>query len=120
MRSRPARPARRSRRPAAWARGWRSASRSAPPLPGFPGGSSAGRSRSRRRPVLAAEHLEAELLLRHLSRVIADDLAFVDEEAPVGEGEDLRELERDEQDRAALVALLHQPAVEVLDRADVE
>ena len=34
--------------------------------------------------------------------------------------EDLVELERDEQHRPALVALLDQPAVDELDRADVE
>ena len=41
-------------------------------------------------------------------------------EDPVGEGEDLLELERHEQDGASLVALLDQPAVHELDRADVE
>ena len=68
----------------------------------------------------AAEHLEPDLLLRHLARVLADDLALVDHEDPVREREDLVELERDEQDRAALVALGDEPPVEVLDRADVE
>ena len=51
---------------------------------------------------------------------LADDLALVDDEDPVGEREDLLELERDEQDRAALVALLDQAPVDELDRADVE
>src|SRR5579884_1229399 len=52
--------------------------------------------------------------------MLADDLALVEDEDPVGEREDLVELERDEQDRAALVALGDQPPVQVLDRADVE
>ena len=47
-------------------------------------------------------------------------LALVDDEDPVGEREDLVELERDEQDRPALVALLDEPPVDELDRADVE
>ena len=48
------------------------------------------------------------------------DLALVDDEDPVGEREDLVELERDEQDRAALVALLDEPPVHELDGAHVE
>src|SRR5205823_12326629 len=70
--------------------------------------------------LLSTEHLEPDLLFRHLARVLADDLALVDDEDAVGERQDLLELERDEQDRAALVALRHQPAVKVLDGADVE
>ena len=53
-------------------------------------------------------------------RVLADDLALVDDEDAVGERQHLLELERDEQDRAPLVALLDEPPVQVLDRADVE
>ncbi len=68
----------------------------------------------------AAGHRDAELLLGRGRRELADDLALVHDEDPVGEREDLLELERDEQDRAALVALLDQPAVDELDRADVE
>ena len=49
-----------------------------------------------------------------------DDLAFEDDEDAIGEREDLLELERDEQDRPALVALLDQATVDELDRADVE
>ena len=74
----------------------------------------------RRAPPLHAEHLEADLLLRYRALVPPDDLALVEDEDAVGEREDLLELERHEQDRAALVALGHEPPVEVLDRADVE
>ena len=49
-----------------------------------------------------------------------DDLALVDDEDPVGERQDLVELEGDEQDGAALVPLLDEAAVDELDRADVE
>ena len=52
--------------------------------------------------------------------MLADDLALVDDEDAVRERQDLVQLERDEQDRSALVALGDEPAVEVLDRADVE
>ena len=41
-------------------------------------------------------------------------------EDPVGEREDLLQLERDEQHGPALVALLDEAAVDELDRADVE
>ena len=47
-------------------------------------------------------------------------IALEDDEDPVGEREDLLQLERDEQDGPALVALLDEPAVDELDRADVE
>ena len=70
--------------------------------------------------LLPAEHLEPDLLLGDLAGVLADDLALVQDEDPVGEREDLVELERDEQDRPALVALRDDPPVQVLDRADVE
>ena len=46
--------------------------------------------------------------------------SLVHDEDAVGEREHLVELERDEQDRAALVALGDEPPVHVLDRADVE
>ena len=59
---------------------------------------SSGRLRSR----AAAGHREAELLLGRGRRELADDPALVDDEDAVGEREDLLELERDEQDRAAL------------------
>ena len=68
----------------------------------------------------AARHQDAELLLGRGRRELADDLALVDDEDPVGEREDLLELERDEQDAAALVALLDEAPVHELDRADVE
>ena len=71
-------------------------------------------------PCAAAEHLEADLLFGRGARVLADDPALVDDEDPVGERQDLVQLERDEQDRATLVALLDEPPVEVLDRAHVE
>src|SRR4051812_35018962 len=67
-----------------------------------------------------AEHLEADLLLGDVGAVLADDLTLVDDEDPVGEREDLVELERDEQDRAPFVTLLDEPPVQELDRADVE
>src|SRR5687768_6842277 len=69
---------------------------------------------------LPAEHLHADLLLRHAVRVLGHDPALVDDQDAVGEGEDLLELERDEENRPPLVALLHEAAVEVLDRADVK
>ena len=68
----------------------------------------------------AAEHLEPDLLLGHVGRVLAHDLALVHHQDPVRERQDLVELQRDQQDRAAFVALLHETAVEVLDRAHVE
>ena len=49
-----------------------------------------------------------------------DDLALVHDEDAVGEREHLVELQGDEQDRAALVALFDEAAVQVLDRSDVE
>src|SRR4249919_1853591 len=77
-------------------------------------------ARSRGGPFLQADHLEADLLLRDGAFVPAHDLALVEDEDAIREREDLIELERHEQDRAPLVALVHEPAVEVLDRADVE
>src|SRR5215470_4638932 len=68
----------------------------------------------------ATQHLQSDLLLGHLSRVLADDLALVQDEDPVGEGQNLVELERDEEDGAPLIALGDEPAVQVLDSADVE
>ncbi len=53
-------------------------------------------------------------------RELADDLALVHDEDAVGERQHLLELERDEQHRAPLVALLDEPPVDELDRADVE
>ena len=49
-----------------------------------------------------------------------DDLALEQDENPVGEREDLLQLERDEEHAASLVALGDQPPVDELDRADVE
>src|SRR5581483_188837 len=68
----------------------------------------------------AAEHLEADLLLGRVGAVLAHDLPLVDDEDAVRERQDLVQLERQEQDRAALVALLDEAPVDVLDRADVE
>src|SRR5437762_2696576 len=73
-----------------------------------------------RRLSAAAEHLEADLLLRDLAFVLADDLALVEDEDAVGEREDLLELERDQEDRASLVSLLDQSSVQIFDRPDVE
>ena len=47
-------------------------------------------------------------------------LPLVDDENPVREREDLLELERDEQDAAALVSLGDEPSMDELDRTDVE
>ncbi len=51
---------------------------------------------------------------------LRDDAPLVDHEDAVRERQDLLELERHQQDRAALVALGDEPPVHVLDRADVE
>ena len=67
-----------------------------------------------------AGHRDAELVLGDARSELAHDLALVDHEDPVGEGEDLFQLQRDEQDGTALVALLDEAAVDELDRADVE
>ena len=68
----------------------------------------------------AAGHRDAELLVRDVRPVLADDAALVDDEDPVGERQDLVQLERDEEDRPALVPLRDEPLVHELDRADVE
>src|SRR5689334_17074370 len=79
------------------------------------------RRRSRHRLLFpAAEHLEADLFLRDLAGVRADDLAFVDDEDAIRERDHLVELERDQQDRAALVALGDQAPMEILDCADID
>src|SRR5262249_12184560 len=62
----------------------------------------------------AAEHLEPDLLLAHVGRVLAHDLALVHDEDAIRQRHDLVQLERDQQDRAALVALLDEPGVQVL------
>src|SRR4051794_11729794 len=68
----------------------------------------------------AAGHREAELFLGRRRRELADDPALVDDEDSVREREDLLELERDEEDGSAGVALLHEAAVDELDRAHVQ
>src|ERR1051326_1869062 len=68
----------------------------------------------------AAGHREAELLFRRGRRELADDPPLVDDEDPVGERQDLPQAERDEEHGAARIALLDEPAVDELDRADVE
>src|SRR5262249_38749014 len=78
------------------------------------------RDRSRGRLALAAGHREAELFLGRGRRELADDPARVDHEDAVGEREDLLELERDEEHGTTGVALLDEPAVNELDRADIE
>src|SRR2546421_284658 len=67
-----------------------------------------------------AEHLETDLLLRDLAFVLGGDPSLVEDEDAGRQGEDLLEPERDQEDRAALVTLLDQAAVEIFDRADVE
>src|SRR5581483_2994582 len=68
----------------------------------------------------AAKHLEPDLVFRHLAGVLGDDSALVQDEDPVGERQDLVELERDEKDRAPFVAFRDQAPMEKLDGADVE
>src|SRR5262249_44503309 len=68
----------------------------------------------------AAGHREAELLLGRGRRELTRDPALVDHEDPIGEREDLFELERDEEDGASRVALLDETAMDELDRADVQ
>src|SRR5207237_9337316 len=65
-------------------------------------------------------HGHAELLLGRGRRELAHDLAFDHDEDPVGQRDNLLELERDEQDSSTLVSLLDQAAVDELDRPDVE
>ena len=92
--------------------------RRAPTRGGAPCGSSVGHAASVFPP---APSISSPIcVLRDLAGVLAGDLALVDDEDPVGEREDLLELERDEQDRAALVALGDEAAVEELDRPHVE
>src|SRR5207253_1535127 len=95
----------------------RRAAAAAPEAPRRPARSARSRNRLAAR---TAGHGDPQLLFGHARRVLADDAALVDDEDPVGEREDLVELERDEQDGLALVALLDEAAVHVLDRADVE
>src|SRR4029453_5736835 len=73
--------------------------------------SSAPATRSCRVLALRAEHLHPDRLLARVGAVLADDLALIDDEDAVGERQDLNQLERDEQDRAALVAFLDEPTV---------
>src|SRR5215211_8274590 len=86
----------------------------------MPPGDSLKRTSSRRLLFRPAGHREAELLRGDVRPVLAYDPALVDDEDAVGERQDLFQLQRDEQDRAALVALLDEPAMDELDRADVE
>src|SRR5581483_7238111 len=100
--------------PAFWRTRYRSTRR--PALPAR----APGRRSSGCFPLPAPGHRDPELLLRRRRRELADDLSFEHDEDPVGQPEHLVELERDEEDRPPLVALLDQPAVDELDRADVE
>src|SRR5215469_14541811 len=68
----------------------------------------------------SASHCDPELFLARVGGELADDLPFVDHEDPVRQCADLVVLERYQKDRAALVALLDQAAVNELDRAYVE
>src|SRR5829696_8416916 len=67
-----------------------------------------------------ARHREPEILAGGVRPVLADDLALEHDEDAVCEREHLLELERDQQDRTALVPLLDEPPVHELDRAHVE
>src|SRR4029450_12861914 len=51
---------------------------------------------------------------------VRDDAAVVHDEDPVGQGKDLVELDRDDEQRLAGVAQRHQAPVDELDRADVD
>src|SRR5947208_469261 len=62
----------------------------------------------------AAQHFQPDLLLRGVRPVLRDDPPLVHHEDAVGEREHLVQLERDQQDRAAAVALVHEAAVDVL------
>ena len=68
----------------------------------------------------AAGHRDSERFLVHRRRVLADDLAFVHDEDPVRQRQDLVQLEGDEEHGTAAVSFLDEPAVDELDRADVE
>src|SRR3954468_22392409 len=63
----------------------------------------------------AAGHHEPEVLLGGGWRHLRDHLALVDHQHAIRERADLLHLERDQQHGAALVALLHQAAVDELD-----
>ena len=86
--------------------------------PGPPGSTGSGpltprASRRRPPPVIAIPSSSSD----DVGRELADDLALVDDDDPVGERADLLELERHEQDPAAGVALGDQAAVDELDGA---
>src|SRR5688572_2532105 len=76
--------------------------------------------RSRHRLTLAAEHLDADLLLGNARRVLGDDLALVHHEDAIRERQHLLELQRHEEDSPADIALLDESPMEVLDRSDVQ
>ena len=79
-------------------RGWR-LGRS--PRARFPSAALAARS-SRSLLLRGAQHLEADLLLRHGARVLADDPSLVDDEDAIREREHFLELQGQEQDRPSL------------------
>ncbi len=73
------------------------------------------------RPRGIAGHQQADLLgVEIVVAVNADELALVHHGDAVGQGEDLRELGRDEDDRLALLFLVKNRAVDVLDGAQIE
>src|SRR6266446_10837525 len=86
----------------------------------LPPRSNAVRPRSRGGRASAAGHCDPELFLGDVWVVLADDSPFIDHENAIGKRADLVELERHEEHGLLPVAYLHQPAVHVLDRADVE
>ena len=70
---------------------------------------------------LCAGHIEAQLLDGRLLGIkLTHDLTFVHDQNAVGEVHDLFQLEADQQHGLALVAKLHQLAVDVFDRAHVQ
>src|SRR4029077_16127528 len=71
-------------------------------------------------PAARARHLDAQLVLADVRTVLRDDLAFVEDQGPVGQRNDLVQLERDEQLPRAVVPRLDEPPVDELDRTNVE
>ena len=66
-----------------------------------------------------AGHQQADLLAWRVRRDDRDDPAAVHDRDPVGERHDLVQFAGDQQHGGAVVALVHDPAVDELDRADV-
>ena len=72
---------------------------------------------ARRPPRLKEAHA---LFVGLLLGEIRENASFEHDEHPIGEGEDLAQLRRDEEHRPAVVALDDEPLMYVFGRADVE